>query len=385
MKNYLSLTELNSALTLRDLTDPAAGAHAMQLLLAGVVSALERLWSVPSETHRLNPLVATADNYDRLGYSPADITRDSRYSRHVSPTVMLRSHTSAGIPALLDSLRGEQGLYDRLHVLPGLVYRRDAVDRTHVGAPHQADLWRLKARGLLGPADLQSMMAAVVEAVLPEADYPGVQWRSTPSTHSYTAAGRQLDVLVTLPDGRSEWLELAECGLVAAPVLRSSGLDPRRWAGLALGMGLDRAVMLRKGIDDIRLLRSENPEIRAQLLDLAPYRPVSLMPAVRRDLSLVLADPAEADVELLGDRARGALGTDADVLAALEIKAVTPTAELPPAAVDRLRMAPGDVNVLLQLVLQPLDRTLTGEEANRLRDRVYVALHRGKVQELIAG
>ena len=385
MKNYLSLTELNSALTLRDLTDPAAGAHAMQLLLAGVVSALERLWNVPTETHRLNPLVAIADNYDRLGYSPADVTRDSRYSRHVSPTVMLRSHTSAGIPALLHSLRGEQGLYDRLHVLPGLVYRRDAVDRTHVGAPHQADLWRLKARGLLGPPDLQSMMAAVVEAVLPEADYPGVQWRSTPSTHSYTAAGRQLDVLVTLPDGRSEWLELAECGLVAAPVLRSSGLDPRRWAGLALGMGLDRAVMLRKGIDDIRLLRSENPEIRAQLLDLAPYRPVSLMPAVRRDLSLVLADPAEADVELLGDRARGALGTDADVLAALEIKAVTPTAELPPAAVDRLRMAPGDVNVLLRLVLQPLDRTLTGEEANRLRDRVYVALHRGKVQELIAG
>ncbi len=385
MKNYLSLTELNSALALRDLTEPAAGAHAMQLMLADVVSALERLWSIPSETHRLNPLVATSDNYDRLGYSPADVTRDSRYSRHVSPTVMLRSHTSAGIPALLDSLRGEQGLYDILHVLPGLVYRRDAVDRTHVGAPHQVDLWRLKARGLLRPADLQSMMAAVVEAVLPAAAHPGVQWRSTPSTHSYTAAGRQLDVLVTLPDGRNEWLELAECGLVAAPVLRSSGLDPRRWAGLALGMGLDRAVMLRKGIDDIRLLRSENPEIRAQLLDLAPYRPVSLMPAVRRDLSLVLADPAEADVELLGDRARGALGTDADVLAALEIKAVTPTAELPPAAVDRLRMAPGDVNVLLRLVLQPLDRTLTGEEANRLRDRVYVALHRGKVQELIAG
>ena len=173
MKNYLSLTELNSALALRDLTDPAAGAHAMQLLLADVVAALERLWNIPSETHRLNPLVATADNYDRLGYSPADVTRDSRYSRHVSPTVMLRSHTSAGIPALLDSLRGEQGLYDRLHVLPGLVYRRDAVDRTHVGAPHQVDLWRLKARGLLGPADLQSMMAAVVEAVLPAAELSG--------------------------------------------------------------------------------------------------------------------------------------------------------------------------------------------------------------------
>ncbi|UZX04483.1 hypothetical protein F8G81_19115 [Arthrobacter sp. CDRTa11] len=385
MKNYLSLTQLNSALSLRDLSDPEAGPHAMQLLLADVVAALERLWSVPSQIHRLNPLVATSDNYDRLGYSSDDVTRDSRYSRHVSPTVMLRSHTSAGIPALLDSLRGELGHYDTLHVLPGLVYRRDAIDRTHVGAPHQVDLWRLRARGLLGPSDLESMMAAVVEAVLPAAEHPGIEWRATPAKHSYTAAGRQLDVLVTLPDGRREWLELAECGLVAAPVLRGSGLDPRRWAGLALGMGLDRALMLRKGITDIRLLRSGHPDVQRQLLDLAPYRPVSAMPEVRRDLSLVLPSAAEADVELLGDLARTALGADADVLAALEVKAVTPTAELPPAAVERLAMAAGQVNVLVRLVLQPLERTLTDAEANALRDRVYLALHRGGVQELIAG
>lgn len=385
MKNYLSLTELNSALAVRDLTAPSSGAHAMQLLLADVVAALERLWGIPSEVHRLNPLVATADNYDRLGYSPGDVTRDSRYSRHVSPTVMLRSHTSSGIPALLDSLRGELGRYDRLHVLPGLVYRRDAVDRTHVGTPHQVDLWRITARGLLGPAELRAMMAAVVEAVLPAADHPGVSWRSTPATHSYTAAGQQLDVLVTLPDGSREWLELAECGLVAAPVLRGSQLDPRRWAGLALGLGLDRALMLRKGIPDIRLLRSQHPDIRGQMTDLRPYRTVSVMPGIRRDLSLVLPDPADADAELLGDLARSALGTDAEVLASLEIKAVTPTADLPAAAVERLRLAPGDVNVLLSLVLQPLDRTLTDAEANQLRDRVYTALHRGKVQELIGG
>lgn len=385
MKNYLSLTQLNSALSLRDLSDPAAGPHAMQLLLADVVAALERLWGVPSRTHRLNPLVATADNYDRLGYSADDVTRDSRYSRHVSPTVMLRSHTSAGIPALLDSLRGELGHYDELHVLPGLVYRRDAIDRTHVGAPHQVDLWRLKARGLLGPSDLDTMMAALVEAVLPASLHPGVQWRATSARHSYTAAGRQLDVLVTQPDGRREWLELAECGLVAAPVLRGSGLDPRRWAGLALGMGLDRALMLRKGITDIRLLRSGQPDVQSQMLDLSPYRPVSALPEVRRDLSLVLDSGADADVELLGDLARTALGADADVLAALEVMAVTTTAELPPAAVERLRMGAGQVNVLLRLVLQPLDRTLTDREANVLRDRVYLALHRGEVQELIAG
>ncbi|QDW30787.1 hypothetical protein FFF93_014120 [Arthrobacter sp. KBS0702] len=385
MKTYLSLPELNSALAVRDLSDPAAGPHAVQLLLAEVVAGLERLWDIPATTHRQNPLVATADNYDRLGYSGDDVTRDSRYSRHVSPTVMLRSHTSAGIPALLDTLRGETGHYDRLHVLPGLVYRRDAVDRTHVGTPHQVDLWRLKARGLLGPAELHAMMAAVVEAVLPAAEYPDVQWRATPAEHSYTAMGQQLDVLVTRPDGTREWLELAECGLVAARVLRGSGLDSRRWAGLALGLGLDRALMLRKGIQDIRLLRSEHPEVQSQLQDLRLYRPVSAMPEIRRDLSLVLDAVEEADGELLGDLARTALGADAELVAALEIRAVTPATELPQAAVERLRLAPGQVNVLVRLVLQPLDRTLTDAEANRLRDRIYLTLHRGRVLELIAG
>ena len=385
MKNYLTPSALQVALSLRDLSDPAQGPHAMSLLLAEIITALERRWGIPVETHRLSPLVATADNYDRLGYSPDDVTRDSRYSRHVSPTVMLRSHTSAGVPALLDSLRQEMGYYDRLHAVPGLVYRKDAIDRTHVGSPHQVDLWRLKARGLLGSAELDQMMAAVVEAVLPASVYPDVQWRAIPATHHYTDSGRQLDVLVTQPDGSREWLELAECGPVAAQVLRGSGLDPRRWAGLALGLGLDRALMLRKGIRDIRLLRSENPEVRAQLLDLNPYRPVSVMPEVRRDLSLVLDSAAEADVELLGDRARMALGTEAEMLAALEIRAVTPASGLPPAALERLRLTPNQVNVLLRLVLQPLDRTLTDGEANLLRDRVYLALHRGRVLELISG
>lgn len=385
MKTYLTPIELQTALALRDLSDPAQGPHAMSLLLADVTAALENLWGIGAEAHRLSPLVATADNYDRLGYSPDDVTRDSRYSRHVSPTVMLRSHTSAGVPALLDSLRPEMGHYDRLHALPGLVYRRDSIDRTHVGAPHQLDLWRLKARGLLGSAELDRMMAAVVEAVLPAALHPDVQWRATEARHHYTDTGRQLDVLVRQPDGSREWLELAECGLVAAQVLRGSGLDPRRWSGLALGLGLDRALMLRKGIRDIRRLRSENPEVQAQLLDLHPYQPVSVMPEVRRDLSLVLGSVAEADIELLGDRARTALGAESDSLAALEIRALTPASGLPPAAVERLRLAPGQVNVLLRLVLQPLDRTLTDGEANRLRDRVYLALHRGEVLELIAG
>lgn len=372
MHPYLSTSELSSVLQIRDLSDPSQGPHAMQDLLAQSVQALRAVWPIPVITHRSNPLVSTRDNYDRLAYSPGAITRDSRYSRHISPTVMMRSHTSAGIPAVLDALRTEHGDYDRLHVLPGLVYRRDQVDRTHVGAPHQLDLWRIGAGRPPGRPELEIMMATVVNAVL-----PGATWRATPTSHPYTIHGHQIDVLVS-----GSWLELAECGLIGTSVLDAAGLDPRRWGGLAMGMGLDRALMLRKGIVDIRLLRSRDPRVKEQMLDLSPYRPVSVLPSVRRDLSIVAE--AGIDAETLGDAARTALGADADVLEAVQLLSIHTAEELPRRAGERLRLRAGQVNALVRLTLAPLDRTLTDAEANILRDRVYRSIHRGEVLELTA-
>jgi phenylalanyl-tRNA synthetase alpha chain len=59
-------------------------------------------------------------------------------------------------------------------------------------------------------------------------------------------------------------------------------------------------------MDDIRLLRSTDPRVAAQMTDLSPYRPVSSMPPIRRDLSIAV--DAQADPELLGDRVREVLG-----------------------------------------------------------------------------
>ena len=71
-------------------------------------------------------------------------------------------------------------------------------------------------------------------------------------------------------------------------LLRENGLDPARVTGLAMGLGLDRLLMLRKGMNDIRLLRSDDPRVVEQMLDLSPYRPVSDQPAIRRDLSIAV-------------------------------------------------------------------------------------------------
>lgn len=372
MTSYISNSQLIQYLSLRDLTDPDQGAHAMQFLLTDVVENLKQMWQTDTAVVRLSPVVPVDDNYNELGFDAEAVTRDQRYSRYLGPEVMLRSHTSAYIPWVLDSIDAESDL-DRLVVLPGLVYRRDAIDRTHVGAPHQVDLWRLASRPDLADQDLLSMIESVVRSVLPDAE-----WRAIPAKHPYTRGGYQIDVLIG-----DAWMELAECGLVSTELLRHNGLDPNRWSGLALGMGLDRALMLRKGIDDIRMLRAEDPRIRSQMLDLERWRPVSNMPPVRRDISVVVH--RSVDDEILGDGIRTALDKDSALLESVELLDVTTYDDLPHAARDRLGLGPDQVNALVRMTLRPIDRTLTNREANLLRDRVYRALHVGPVTELSDG
>lgn len=370
MTTYLSADQLHHALTIRDLSDPAHGRHAIQHLLDGAVSALADSWGCTIRVVRTSPLVSVRDNYDRLGYAAREVTREARYTRYVSPTTMLRSHTSADIPAALEDYATGGASVDELIVIPGLVYRRDVVDRTHVGEPHQVDLWRVRSRPDTTEADLAEMVATLVEGVL-----PGARWRTTPAMHPYTRSGRQIDVL-----HRGEWLELAECGLIHPDVLRGSGLDPEHWSGLALGMGLERALMLRKDVPDIRYLRAAEPRISEQMSDLEPWREVSLLPPISRDMSVVI-DAGLGD-ELLGDRARAALAERVADIESISVLARTGWADLPAAARDRLGIEPHQTNALVRVTLRPLDRTLTDAEANVLRNQIYLAVHEGPRQEL---
>jgi phenylalanyl-tRNA synthetase alpha chain len=130
-------------------------------------------------------------------------------------------------------------------------------------------------------------------------------------------------------------------------------------------------------------LRSNDARIARQMLDLERYRPVSCMPAVKRDLSLAVE--AEATSEDIGDRVRAALGADSDVVECIELLSEAAYEALPPAAVARMGIVPGQKNALVRVVLRALERTLTHEECNLLRDRIYAALHRGKRHEWAAG
>ncbi len=100
----LSPDAVEHALGLRDLTDPAKGPHAMQLLVDAAVRALADAWSTPVVVERAHPVVTVADNYDALLYPPGGAARDARYTRYLSRDTLLRTQTSAMIPPRLRRL-----------------------------------------------------------------------------------------------------------------------------------------------------------------------------------------------------------------------------------------------------------------------------------------
>lgn len=332
--------ELVRALNVRDLTDPAQGPHAMQQLIADLMAVLDN----PQEV-RHHPVVPVEHNYEHLGYPADAITRDARYTRYVSETCMLRSHTTAMIPPALKEVTPDVTL-----VGPGLVYRRDTVDRLHTGTPHQLEIWRISTH----EERFEDLVDTVVTTLL-----PGKRYRMVDARHPYTTHGKQVDV-----EHDGEWVEIGEGGRAARLVLKD---HPH---GLATGFGLDRILMLRKGIPDIRLLRNEDPRIATQMLDLTEYRPISRHPAAVRDIS-IMASPDD-DVETLGDRIRALVPED--VVEEIEILSETRTEDLPEHVQERLEALPGQKNVLIRVTMRAPERTLTDRETNAIRDRLLQGL-----------
>lgn len=359
---HISERQLAEALGLPDLTDSAYGPHCMQLLVADAIAAVSQAWNATTVVSRGERIVSLADNYDLLGYPSDRPARAARYTRYVDDARILRTQTSAAIPGALRSLAGGPPA-ELVLAAPGLCWRRDSIDRLHTGEPHQLDLWRITTKAVT-EADLEEMIDLVIGALLPAA-----RWRARAAEHPYTLQGREVEVQT-----KQGWVELLECGLAHPDVLAAAGVADR--SGLALGAGLDRAVMLRKGIDDIRLLRSTDPRVSRQMLDLSPYRPVSAQPPAKRDISI--AAPAGTDDEELGDLVRCALDTRArEWVEEVTVLSRTAASELPRPARERIGIADGQENLLVRVQLRHPTRALGKTEANLLRDRIYTALHHG--------
>ena len=182
-------------------------------------------------------------NFDALNISPSHVARDELNNFYINPKVMLRSQTSTV------QIRTMENRQPPVRVISaGRVYRPDTVDATH-------SFMFLQVEGLyvdegVSMADLKTTLDQFCKAYF-GAD---VQTRFRPSYFPFTEPSAEVDVLFHYADGSTRWIELGGCGMVHPNVLTSVGYDAQRYTGFAFGLGIERMVMRRHNIPDIRLL-----------------------------------------------------------------------------------------------------------------------------------
>lgn len=317
---------------------------------------------------RGNPEVKASENFDRLLFTPGNPGRSSTYTRYTDEDHVLRTHTSALIPTTFENLdKAEIDL--TAFVLPGLVYRRDVIDPRHLDVFHQIDIWTLQDKqkhGEVTREDLLKLVKTIFDAACPDAKMVVFE-----AKHPYTVDGIEVYAEV---DGKQ--IEVLEAGLIHPDVLRGSGLDPEKYCGLASGLGIERLVMARKDLPDIRLIRSVDPRVVKQMYNLDKYKNVSDKPAMSRDMSYCVShDATEEDI---CEDIRDAFGDNSELLEEVKILERTTYENLHPKAVEKLGAQPDQDNVLVRIILRHPDKTLTKEEAAEMYTNAYPKLHKGK-------
>ncbi len=363
---------IEKLLSVKDLTLPTENGEERNIIgkvFDQVIKKLEEHNFSDINVVRGNPVVLASDNFDSLLFTPGNPGRSATYTRYTDEDHVLRTHTSALIPQTFKNFKKE---IDRsTFVLPGLVYRRDVIDPRHLDVFHQIDVWTLQDNSKYGKVNRENLLElarTVFEAACPDAEMIVYE-----AKHPYTVDGIEVYAKVNGVE-----IEVFEAGLAHPEVLKNCGIDPENYSGLALGMGVERLIMARKNLPDIRLIRSTDPRIIKQMTDMEPYKNVSDQPAISRDMSYIV-NKNDSEEDLCED-IRNVFGEHADLLEEVKILERTPFDKLHPVAKEKLGAVEGQDNVLVRIILRHPDKTLTKKEAADLYEMAYPKLHKGSTQ-----
>ncbi|MBI0297630.1 phenylalanine--tRNA ligase subunit alpha [Streptomyces sp. PRKS01-29] len=204
-------------------------------------------------------------NFDALNFPPDHPAREMQDTFFVRGAkgerdgegsgVVLRTHTSpVQIRSMIDR---EPPIYV---ICPGRTYRTDELDATHTPVFHQVELLAIDEG--LTMADLKGTLDHMVRALFGE----GMSTRLRPNFFPFTEPSAEMDMLCYVCRGESVgnpdrpcrtcssegWIELGGCGMVNPRVLIACGVDPDRYSGFAFGFGIERMLMFRHNVEDMR-------------------------------------------------------------------------------------------------------------------------------------
>ncbi len=133
-------------------------------------------------------------------------------------------------------------------VAPGRCYRPDTVDATHSFMFHQIE--GLYVDEGVSMVDLRTCVDQFCQAYFGS----DVKTRFRPHFFPFTEPSAEVDLLFHTPDGATKWVEMGGCGMVDPEVLAAVNIDPEKYTGWAFGLGIERMVMRKHDIPDIRML-----------------------------------------------------------------------------------------------------------------------------------
>lgn len=196
-------------------------------------------------------------NFEALN-TPADHpARDVQDTFYISKELLLRTQTSSVQIRTMNNTKPPIRM-----VSPGRVYRSDAVDATHSPMFHQIEGLVVDKGITMG--DLKGTLELFAKNVF--GDDTRVRFR--PHHFPFTEPSAEMDVSCFACNGTGfdkngnqcrvchgeSWIEILGCGMVHPNVLKCCDIDPDEYTGFAFGMGIERIVMIKYGITDMRLL-----------------------------------------------------------------------------------------------------------------------------------
>lgn len=203
-------------------------------------------------------------NFEALNFPPDHPARDLQDTFFIEPKMLLRTHTTNIQVRFMEAHKPPIRI-----ISPGKVYRNEAISaRSHVFF-HQIDpLYIDKGVSF---ADLLSTL----DEFLGKLFHRDVEKRYRPSYFPFVEPGLEADVRCFLCEGKgcpickySGWLEVLGAGMVHPEVLKNGGIDPEVYSGFAWGMGLERLVMIKYGINDIRYFTENHMRFLRQFVSL---------------------------------------------------------------------------------------------------------------------
>ncbi|MDP4143906.1 MAG: phenylalanine--tRNA ligase subunit alpha [Bacillota bacterium] len=189
-------------------------------------------------------------NFEMLNIPKNHPARGEQDTFYINDNIVLRTQTS---PVQIRTMLNQKPPIKMIS--PGKVYRSDAVDATHSPIFYQVEGLVID-KGITF-ADLKGTLEMFIKKMFGE----GMNTKFRPHHFPFTEPSAEMDATCFVCGGKGcrvckgeGWMEILGCGMVHPQVLRNCGIDPEVYSGFAFGFGLDRMVMQKYGIDDIRQL-----------------------------------------------------------------------------------------------------------------------------------